>query len=289
MNQVAELRAGAEALAAPLPPLLAEARHLASTVILGDHGRRRAGMGDNFWQYRPAQPTDSARRIDWRRSARSDQHFVQEKEWQIAQSVLLWVDRSASMSFASAKFDAKGQRARTLALALSILLIRGGERVGLTGQSVPPQSGLSQIDRLAEVFSEDDTADYGTPETKGLKPQSCAVYISDFLTDIAPVEAAVAKAADRGVTGVLYQVLDPQEEAFPFDGRTIFESMGGSLSHETLKAGELRQRYLDRLAQRKDKLAMLARKAGWRFTTHTTDQSATSALLWLYHATGAQV
>ena len=38
------LRSEAEALAAPLPPLLAQAEHLASTVLLGDHGRRRAGM-----------------------------------------------------------------------------------------------------------------------------------------------------------------------------------------------------------------------------------------------------
>jgi hypothetical protein len=47
------LRHGAERLAASLPPLLADAEHLASTVMLGEHGRRRPGMGDEFWQYRP--------------------------------------------------------------------------------------------------------------------------------------------------------------------------------------------------------------------------------------------
>jgi uncharacterized protein (DUF58 family) len=78
------LRARAEALGQSLPPLLAEAELLAATVVLGDHGRRRAGMGDEFWQYRPAHAGDSARMIDWRRSARSDSHFVREREWQAA-------------------------------------------------------------------------------------------------------------------------------------------------------------------------------------------------------------
>ena len=83
----APLRPRAEALGASLTALLASAEHLASTVMLGEHGRRRAGMGDEFWQYRPAHAGDPARLIDWRRSARSDAHFVREREWQAAQSV----------------------------------------------------------------------------------------------------------------------------------------------------------------------------------------------------------
>lgn len=281
----ATLRAEAATLAAPLPPLLAGAEHLATTVILGDHGRRRAGLGDNFWQYRPAQPHDESRLIDWRRSARSDAAFVQDKEWQIAQSVILWVDRSASMTFASAAtLPTKGHRARLLALALTILLTRGGERVGLTGLRLPPRRGRAQIDRMAEIFAEQDATDYGTPSTDGMLPHSRALFASDFLGDLAPIEAALTAAADRGVKGALLQILDPAEEAFPFDGRTIFESMGGTLRHETLKAADLRDRYLARLADRKDRLGHLARITGWQYHCHHTDTPAASALLWLWRA-----
>ncbi|MDX8347164.1 DUF58 domain-containing protein [Cognatiyoonia sp. IB215446] len=284
MTEPLALRSQAETLAAPLPALLAEAEHLASTVLLGDHGRRRAGTGDTFWQYRPAQPHDEARSIDWRRSARSDSNFVQDKEWQIAQSIILWVDQAASMSFASDNHPTKGTRARTLALALAILLIRGGERVGLTGVRLPPRRGEVQIMRMAELLSEDHQTDYGAPEAQGMLAHSRALFVSDFLGDIGPVEDALLRAADRDVRGTLLQVLDPQEEAFPFDGRTIFQSMTGALQHETLKAGDLKQRYLDRLAQRKDRLAHLARITGWQFSTHHTGESATNALLWLYGA-----
>ncbi|MGJ8621269.1 MAG: DUF58 domain-containing protein [Yoonia sp.] len=285
MTQPLTLRSQAETLAAPLPPLLAEAEHLATTVLLGDHGRRRAGTGDTFWQYRPAQMHDEARSIDWRRSARSDANFVQDKEWQIAQSVILWVDQAASMAFTSDdRFPSKAQRARTLGLACAILLIRGGERVGLTGLRLPPRRGAAQLMQMAQLLSQDDTADYGAPEAQGMLPHSRALFISDFLGDITAVEDALLRAADRGVGGALLQILDPQEEAFPFDGRTIFESMSGGLRHETRKAGDLKSRYLDRLAARKDRLQYLARTTGWQFQTHHTSDSATQALLWLYGA-----
>lgn len=285
MTEPLTLRSQAESLAAPLPALLAEAEHLATTVLLGDHGRRRAGTGDTFWQYRPAQPHDAARSIDWRRSARSDANFVQDKEWQIAQSIILWVDQAASMSFTSdANLPSKGQRARMLGLACAILLIRGGERVGLTGLRLPPRRGEAQLMQMAQLLSQDDATDYGAPEAQGMLPHSRALFISDFLGDLQPVEDALLRAADRGVRGALLQVLDPQEETFPFDGRTIFQSMSGSLQHETLKAGDLKQRYLDRLAERKDRLAHLARTTGWQFQTHHTGESAAKALLWLYGA-----
>ncbi|MEL6608064.1 MAG: DUF58 domain-containing protein [Pseudomonadota bacterium] len=280
----AGLRAEAEGLAAPFPRLLAQAEHLAATVLLGDHGRRRAGMGDAFWQYRPAQPGDPARRIDWRRSARADGTFVREREWQIAQSVILWVDQAASMGFASDGLPSKGDRARLLAMAVSLLLLRGGERVGLTGFTLPPRAGSAQIERLAHALSSAGEGDFGTPEARGMLPHSRALFVSDFLGNVDDVEAALSKAADRGVGGALLMVLDPQEEAFPFDGRTIFESMGGTVSHETLKAGDLRERYLQRLADRKDRLAGWARAAGWQFHVHHTDTPAQAALLWLFGA-----
>ena len=79
-------------------------------------------------------------------------------------------------------------------------------------------------------------------------------------------------------------MLDPSEEAFPFRGRTVFQSIGGTLAHETLKADELRDRYLARLAARKDELAALCAATGWRYHCHHTGDSAQSALLWLYGA-----
>ncbi len=285
MSAAQTLRERSEAEASRLPPLLARAEHLAGTVLLGDHGRRRSGLGDDFWQYRPAQIGDSRRLIDHRRSARGDQQFVREREWQIAQSIMLWVDQGASMRFASDKnLPTKADRARLLGLSTAILLVRGGERVGLTGTTLPPRRGNAQIIRLAQAWSEDAQTDYAPPEHRAMIPHARAVFISDFLGPLDEVELALTKAADRGVRGVLLQVLDPSEESFPYSGRTIFESVGGTARHETLKAADLRDRYLDRLAQRKDALTQLCSATGWQMGLHHTGDSAQSALLWLYRA-----
>jgi uncharacterized protein (DUF58 family) len=283
------LRAKSETEAAALPALLARAEHLAGAVLLGAHGRRRAGSGDDFWQYRPAQIGDSRRAIDHRRSAMGDTEFVREREWQIAQSVMLWVDQSASMRFTSSDaVPQKIDRARVLALALAILLNRGGERVGLTGTALPPRAGRPQILSLAAMFCKDDDADYAPPEHRAMIPHARAVFISDFMGDIDGVRTALTKAADRGVRGVLCHVLDPSEEAFPFTGRTIFQSMGGTLSHETLKANDLKERYLERLAERKAELQSLCALTGWQYGLHHTNSTAQAGLLWLYGALDAR-
>ena len=114
------------------------------------------------------------------------------------------------------------------------------------------------------------------------------VLFSDFLGDMAAVDAALALAGARAMRGILVQVLDPVEEDFPFDGRTRFESMSGHLTFETLRAADLRDEYRARLAARKDRLALLARDAGWHATTLHTDRPAAEGLLWLYHALGVE-
>ncbi len=270
---------------------MADAQHLAATVLLGVHGRKRAGTGDEFWQYRPAEQGDSFRSIDWRRSARSDGHFLRQTEWQAAQSVMLGVDDAASMTYSGAKSrPSKLRRAQTLALALAIIAVRGGERVGLTHLAEPPRGGQAQLLRMAAAMMDAHPAksgerpDYGEPKPQVMPAGARAVFFSDFLGDPGAIETVLGRSADRGVKGALVQVLDPDEEAFPFDGRTLFESMSGAIRFETLKAKSLREEYLARLAARKDLLAGMARRTGWRFHVHHTDAPAEPALLWLYQA-----
>jgi uncharacterized protein (DUF58 family) len=285
----ATLRQSAEALSAALPPLLVGAEHLANSALPGAHGRRRAGAGVEFWQFRPAGGSDSASRIDWRRSARSDEHFIRETEWQAARAVSLWVDGGAAMDFSGHRNrPAKGERARLLAMALALLLLRGGERVGLARADLAPRAGRAQANTLALALSEaaDEAGEHAAPDLAATPTGGHAVLLSDFLGSLDAIDAALAQAAERNLRGMLVQVLDPAEESFPYDGRTRFESMSGHLSFETLRAGDLRGAYRERLVERKDRLATLARSVGWQFTTLHTDSAPAAGLLWLWHALG---
>src|SRR3954451_12660092 len=119
-------------LAARVPRLILEARRVASTVIHGLHGRRRAGAGENFWQYRRFTNGEPSHNVDWRRSARDDHLYVREREWEASHTIWIWPDRSPSMTFISQLAnDTKLERVVVVAFALAEILVEGGERVGI--------------------------------------------------------------------------------------------------------------------------------------------------------------
>src|SRR6201995_3539422 len=138
-------------LTAGLPPLMVEADHLAASVSLGVHGRRRAGMGESFWQFRRYASHDSSSAIDWRQSAKSQHMFVREREWEAAQTVLFWRDASANMSFKSGAVS-KRARADLLLLALASLLVRGAERVGFSGREGTASASRRALPRMGRAM-----------------------------------------------------------------------------------------------------------------------------------------
>ena len=285
------LRRDAEKIAGALPPLLAEAELLAATVAMGVHGRRRAGHGENFWQYRQAVPGDPRSMVDWRRSGRSDAQFIREMEWEAAQTVSVWVDEALSMDYRGPDSPrTKRERAALIALALAVLMTRAGERIALMGgAAAQARGGRAQLGRMALELAgprREGRPDYGAPPSDRMARGGRAVFLSDFLGDTGGLMPALGHAGDQGVRGVFVQVLDASEEAFPFDGRLIFESMGGGTRFETQRARALGEAYRGRLAARREELSALAARLGWRVLFHRTSQSPRSALLWLYMALG---
>ncbi|MEO1330735.1 MAG: DUF58 domain-containing protein [Pseudomonadota bacterium] len=278
----AALRRDAERQSAALPALLAESQRLAATIVLGAHGRRRPGFGESFWQYRRASPGDPLPSVDWRRSARSDALFVRETEWEAAQTVVLWCDRSRSMAYRSKPdLPTKLERATVLTAATAILLNRGGGIGLLEAGDDRPRSGDAQLTRIVIGLSRALDADSAMPPAFEAARGGRAIFVGDFFGEESRLVATVRAAADHGVTGMLLQVNDPAEDAFPFDGRVLFESMGGALRYETDRAGAIREDYRTALAERRGRLQELARATGWRFETHRTDQSAAPALMWI--------
>lgn len=287
------LRRDAEKIGGSLPPLLAEAERLAMTVAFGVHGRKRAGIGESFWQYRQAMPGDVMTSVDWRRSGRSDALYIREKEWEAAQTVSIWADDAHAMDYKGPNAQyTKRERARLLALALAVLLVKAGERISiLATDAAQPRTGEPQLRRAAMALARggDDTrADFGAPPKARFAASGKAVFLSDFMGARDDVFPALAHAAERNVSGCFLQVIDDTEETFPFDGRTIFRSVGGTVEFETDRARALKDAYTERLAERRAALTEMTRRTGWRFQVHHTSESPRKALLWLYMAIGGQ-
>ncbi|MBB4265110.1 DUF58 domain-containing protein [Roseospira visakhapatnamensis] len=279
----------AEPLAAALPPLLVEAERVAAAVAQGLHGRRRAGIGETFWQYRRYEAGDRPQSIDWRRSARADPVFVREREWEAAQTVWLWADASGSMDYASARgVPRKAERAALLALALAVMLERAGEGFALLDadplRARPAGGGRPALHRLAEALVRAPATATAGPPAAPVPRHAQVVLIGDFLAPLPETAARLRGLVDAGARGVLVQVLDPAEEAFPFRGRLRFDGLEGEEGLLADRAEALRTAYQERLRDHRAGLAALARSADWRLLVHHTDQPPTPMLMALYLA-----
>lgn len=275
------LQDAAEALGASLPPLLVRAERLASAISLGMHGRRKAGIGQSFWQFHHYRFGDPANAIDWRQSAKSEHLYVREREWEAAQSVWLWRDGSPSMRFSSGT-DSKIDRASLLALALGVLLVRGGERIALFGEREAPANSRAAYRRIGYALGERAPADDAVPPERPLPRNAQFVWFGDFLAPLADIEAAMRKLNLQNAGGRLVHIIDPAEEDFPYAGRTRFEATDGTDSHTLGRAESVAADYRTRFKAHREALTLLARKLGWAYMAHRTDRTPQTALVALY-------
>ena len=233
-SSVFRLEREAHALADRLPELLLDALRIANTVAHGIHGRRRAGPGETFWQFRQFQASDprapsstgAARPAPTTSTCASANGRRRTPFW-------LWPDLSPSMDFRSHLSPiTKRDRALVLMLAAAELLVRGGERVALLGLT-PPTASRKATSRIAEALAAHEArrraCRRACRRTARLSP----------LLERAPVRrlprpardhraSASNELAEGGVTGHLVQVLDPAEETLAYEGRTEFRSPEGS-------------------------------------------------------------
>jgi uncharacterized protein (DUF58 family) len=273
-----------------LPALLLEARRVAATVAQGVHGRRRAGPGETFWQFRNFTVGDSAALIDWRRSAGSDHLYLREREWEAAHTVWIWTDLSHSMNFRShLSRHTKAERAIVLALALASLLSSAGERVGIPGH-MEPKARRNVTRPMMEAFVRPNGGFQGLPGSEvRLSQHSEIVIFSDFLEALDRLDAVFAHLAKQGVRGHLVQILDPAEESLPYQGRVEFLDAEAGTRFVAERAESLREAYAERLAMHKAAIARTASSFGWTPFLHHTDRPAVEALLTLHmHLSGLE-
>ena len=282
MTGFSPLQHEADGLGAGLPPRMVAADRLAASISLGVHGRRRAGIGENFWQFRRYQNEDAAR-IDWRQSAKSQHLFVREREWESAQTVWLWRDGGSGMDFTSGEVS-KRERAELLLLGLASLLVRGGERVGFLGGGERPAASRLALIRIAHSLLDSKKRAEAMPPDSAITRGATMVWLGDFLEEGA-IET-LRGLARAGISGHLVRIVDPAEEDFPYHGRARFESMRG---HDTAlfgRAESVGDAYRARFRAHGEALAHAAMRLGWTCTTHRTDHAPLHALIALHAAIG---
>lgn len=267
--------AAAEALAAQLPALVLAAERLSRSLAPGRHGRRRAGTGEQFWQYRDVRQGDPRSAVDWRRSARGDRLYLREREWQTVATLALDIADDDGMRWRSTpSLPSKWEHAALLGLATASLALAGGERAMLLGRG-RPVAGHNALERLAGHLAL-------TPEPVPRPPRGRVALFGDFLDPPETIASRLRPVTAESRGGVLVQILDPAECDFPFHGRVLFEGAGARNAmppEDIAKAESVAPLYRSRIAAQRDAVARLARDAGLIPIAHRTDSPAAPCLV----------
>jgi uncharacterized protein (DUF58 family) len=283
----------------PIPPAVRHrlstlrlvSRRLAGGDGLGLHTSRSRGSGLEFAQYRPYEPGDEPRQIDWKLFARADRFFVREAERESPLRLWIMIDASASMAQADADGATRIGAARGLAAALSELAVAGGDRFGWIWLSegglhvAAPANGTRQRDRLRLELATIRTGG-GFPGPATLTPlweriaaRDMIVLLSDFFDGAAVALATRLAAAGREVLAI--QILTVSERDFPYDGGHLFRDP--ETGEELLgDAPALRTDYLQRFAEARARLAAEFQASGIRHAAHVLDEPLDTPLRRLF-------
>ncbi len=275
-------------LAETMPRLILEARRIAATVIHGLHGRKRAGPGENFWQYRRFLSGEPARRVDWRRSARDEHLYVREQEWEAAHTVWIWAGPLAldGVHARTLAQESKLDRTLVVAFALAEVLVQAGERVGMPGL-MRPTGSRNVLDKMANAILHDVTQRASLPLAFAPSALAEIVVVSDFWSPMAEVRKTLAQLSSTGAHGHTVQIVDPAEETFPYSGRVEFVEPEGGGSITAGRAEAWKADYETRVARHRAEIRAETDKLGWSFAIHRTDRPATELLLALHARMGA--
>ncbi len=250
----------------------------------GIHGRRRAGSGDSFWQFRHYHSGEPAHRIDWRRSARSDHLYVRQREWETSRILWIACDLSGSMRYRShSDIETKRDAAVTLAFAAALLGWRTGELVALAGADGRPFGAMARhrlVAAMQGLIGTEDGREWPDGLATGRLPaHGRAVIVSDFLVSLAALERLVRRLVERRIAVLLVRIEDPAERAFSFTGRLRLEGLEGEAPLLLEDAGAAHDEIAGRLAAHARALEGLAADHGARLVVSGTDRPLADRVL----------
>ena len=274
------MRLKAEELSNKIPSLYVKADRIANTIWEGMHNRNKDGLGDNFWQFRKYEYGDPAHLIDWKKTAKSNETFIQEKELQTLQNFVIWRDTSRSMNFRSSEsIDTKLYRANLFTLTLTIILSKSGENIVLNGLKSKLLKGGNAVNFVSNQINEKVTDSYkSSPNVNEIKNNSGVILIGDFLNNIIETEKTIKELSNRGINGIIIQILDPAERFFPYKGRINFNGLEGEQNILIGKAESVRNDYKKAIKIHIEKLEKLITSYSWKYILDNSDQDASISL-----------
>ena len=232
------------------------ARWVVDGFLSGLHRSPKKGFSVEFAEFRPYQPGDDLRFIDWRVVARSDRWMIKQFEEETNTRAAIVLDVSKSMDWSgSPERLTKLRYAEQVTAAIALLLIRQRDAVGLVRYDdrlrtvLPAKARTMQWRRIVRSLEGDPGAGSDSRMAEGVQQAAklirrpgIVILISDLLVEPEKMEASlrVARAAGHQVT--VLHIMDPSELELDSRGEAIFYDPEGTLE-VTATVSDVRKAY----------------------------------------------
>ena len=239
---------------APVRQLNLHARLIVEGMIAGLHRSPYHGFSAEFSEYRPYQAGESARVIDWRKYAKTDRSYVRLYEDETNLYAHLFIDKSASMGFASGGRMSKFEYARTLAASIAWILVRQRDAVALAAFDeqvstyLPPRSTNVQLKNIIAAL---DGIEPGARTrcgasidrlAHGIRRRGLTVLLSDLFDDPFEIVKGLRHLRFKRQDVLLLWIRDPGECLFT--DRNSYELHDMETGQTLLLDGNTASRYL---------------------------------------------
>lgn len=210
------------------------ARLVVEGFITGLHRSPYHGFSVEFAEHRPYMPGDEIRHIDWKIYARTDRYYIKQYEEETNLKAYIVLDASRSMGYASEGQISKLDYGSYLAAALSFMMIKQQDAVGLAlfnervTEYFPPHATRGYLRQILLALQR-GSASGGTGAGKSLhqiadriRRRGLVIVISDLLDDPGEVIGALKHFRYKKNEVIVMHVLDPLERSFGFGRNATF-------------------------------------------------------------------
>ena len=213
------------------------ARLVVEGFITGLHKSPYHGFSVEFAEHRPYMPGDEPKHIDWKIYGRTDRYYIKQYEEETNLKAYIVLDASRSMAYASKGNISKIAYASFLVAALSYMMVKQQDAVGLAvydervNAYLPPHATKGY---LRQILIELEKVRAGNKTGGGkslhqiadrIKRRGLVVIVSDLLDNPDEIVAALKHFRHKKNEVIVMHVLDPLERSFAFDVDADFKDM----------------------------------------------------------------
>lgn len=213
------------------------ARLVVEGFMVGMHKSPYHGFSVEFIQHRQYMQGDSLKDVDWKVYGKTEKYFVKQYEEETNLRSYIVLDISRSMQFASGNQVSKIQYASTLVAALSYLMMKQQDAVGLTLyadrilQYLPPKANRQYLQEILkslvniEASDTTNTAECLKSVAEKIKRRGLVIIVSDLFDNVDSIITALKHFGYQKNEVIVFQILDPLERSFAFGRDSIFKDM----------------------------------------------------------------